>query len=131
MNYKEMDFSPTDMAASFLNVIAYIISPILFIWAVNTLFECGIPMTFKTWLAGFVLIMLLKFHFRNTGGFPDEYDICDEYDEDEDDEDDEDEYDDDDYNNYGDIEDRKAKLKAKLIAYQDHKDKKTPPADKS
>jgi hypothetical protein len=125
MNYKEMDFTPTDMIAPFLNVIAYIISPILFIWAVNTLFDCGIPITFKTWLAGFVLIMLLKFHLKTSGDFSDN--IYEDYDDD----DDEDGYDDDDDNDDRDIEERKAKLKAKLMAYQEHKDKKNPPSDES
>ncbi len=125
MNYKETDFSTADMIASFLNVIAYIISPVLFIWAVNTLFECGIEMTFKTWLAGFVLIMLLKFHLKSSGAFPDnEYEGYDDYDDEYDDE-----YDDDDCSKYEDAEARNAKLKAKLIAYQDHKNKKNPPPD--
>ncbi len=83
---KETELTAGDVISSLLNVVAYIISPILLIWAVNTLFGCGIPMSFKTWLAGFVLIMLLKFHLRGSGntceGYNDEY----YYDDDGDDE---------------------------------------------
>jgi len=87
---KETELTAGDIISSLLNVVAYIISPILLIWAVNTLFICGIPMSFKTWLAGFVLIMLLKFHLRGTGNSYENYD--DEYYYEEDDDEDDDEY---------------------------------------
>lgn len=74
---EETELSAGDIISSLLNIVAYIISPILFIWAVNTLFNCGILISFKTWLAGFVLIMLLKFHLRGTGNAYENYD--DEY----------------------------------------------------
>ncbi len=122
MDFKETEFDIADIVASLLNVIAYLISPILLIWAVNILFNCGITMSFKTWLAGLVLIMLVRFHLRpaqNTSYDDEEddyyYDEDDYYDEDEDE----------------DPAERKAKLKAKLIAYQDHKNKKKSPSDES
>ncbi|MCP4110615.1 MAG: hypothetical protein GY749_34680 [Desulfobacteraceae bacterium] len=121
MSVKEIEFSPEDMIISFLNVLAYIISPILLIWAVNTLFDCGIQLKFKTWLAGLVIIMLIKFHFRGSG--EPHYPYEDYYDENEDYYDDDDEYDDED------PEERKARLKAKLIAYQEHKNKKNSPPE--
>ncbi|MCP4345713.1 MAG: hypothetical protein GY795_09330 [Desulfobacterales bacterium] len=120
MSVKEIEFSPEDMIISFLNVLAYIISPILLIWAVNTLFDCGIQLKFKTWLAGLVLIMLIKFHFRGSG--EPHYPYEDYYDEDDD------YYDDDEYEDE-DPEERKARLKAKLIAYQEHKNKKNSPPE--
>ncbi len=119
MEIKEIEFNMDDVITSVLNVIAYIISPILFIWAVNTLFNCGIPMNFKSWLAGLVLIMLIKFHLRGT-------DVScpynEEYNDDEYDDEYNDEYDDDD-------DESIEKMKAKLIAYNEHKNKKNPPTD--
>ncbi len=120
MSVKEIEFNPEDMVISFLNVLAYIISPILLIWAVNTLFDCGIQLKFKTWLAGLVIIMLIKFHFRGSG--EPHYPYEDYYDEDDD------YYDDDEYEDE-DPEERKARLKAKLIAYQEHKNKKNSPPE--
>lgn len=114
---KEIEFSTAEMIASFLNVIAYLISPILLIWSVNTLFNCGIILSFKTWLAGIVLIMLVRFHLRGSGN---SYYEDDEYYDDEDD----DEYYDDE-----DPEERKIRLKAKLLACQDKNKKNS--SDKS
>ncbi|QTA86225.1 hypothetical protein [Desulfonema magnum] len=126
MDFNETEFHIADIIASLLNVIAYLISPILLIWAVNTLFNYGISMSFKTWLAGLVLIMLVRFHLRpaqNSSYYGEE----DDYYYDDDDNDDDDYYD----NDYEDRDERKAKLKAKLIAYQDHKNKKNSPSDES
>lgn len=120
---KEVEFGPADVIASFLNFIAYLISPILFIWAVNTLFECNIPMAFKTWLAGLVLIMLLRFHLRRSESSHEGYYDDEFYDEDEDE-------DDDDYF-YEDSKERKARLKARLAAYQNHRNKKNSHSDES
>ncbi len=33
--------------------------PLVFIWAVNTLFEFGIPFTFWTWLAAVVILLTI------------------------------------------------------------------------
>lgn len=121
MEFKDTEISTADMIASLLNVIAYLISPILLIWSVNTLFDCGISVTFKTWLAGLVLIMLVRFHLRSSGGSyePDYYE--DEYDED-----DQDDfyYEDEEYET---PEERKARLKRNLIVYPDSKNRKNPP----
>jgi hypothetical protein len=120
MEFKEAEISAADMIASLLNVIAYLISPILLIWSVNTLFECGISVTFKTWLAGLVLIMLVRFHLRSSGGsYEPDY-----YEDDYEDDDDEFYYEDEEYET---PEERKARLKRKLIVYPDSKNRKTPP----
>jgi len=42
--------------------ILHIISPLLLIWSLNTLFNSGIPLSFKTWLAGLLLIYIVRFH---------------------------------------------------------------------
>lgn len=54
-------------------------SPILLIWAVNTLFACGIVIGFKTWLAGMVLILLVRFTVKPSRP------VCEHYYDDEDD----------------------------------------------
>jgi len=38
-----------------LSVALVVCSPLLTIWELNTLFAVGIPYTFKTWLATFLL----------------------------------------------------------------------------
>jgi len=120
MEIKEVEFGMDDVITSTLNVVAYIISPILFIWAVNTLFNCGIPMNFKTWLAGLVIIMLIKFHLKGTSvSCPYNEDYYDEYD-------DNDIYDDDDI---CDDNEHKEKMKSKFVPYNEHKNKKDPPTD--
>lgn len=45
-------------------LVLHIISPLLFIWSVNTLFNAGIPFSFKTWFAGLILIIVVRFHLR-------------------------------------------------------------------
>ncbi len=116
---REVEFRTADTISSFLNLIAYLITPILFIWAVNTLFDCGIATTFKTWLAGLILTMLIRFHLRGTSDSYDEYyDDEDYYDEEADDD-------------YEDSKEQKARLKAKLMACQNHKNKKDSPPDES
>ena len=115
MEYRENWFNSPAMTAV-LNTVACVISPILFIWAVNTLFPCQISYSFKTWLAGFVLIILVRFHFRGADFLQDRYDEFDEFD---------DAYFDDMY--HMDREERKAKLKAKLITYPGRKNKNEPP----
>ncbi|OQY60608.1 MAG: hypothetical protein B6245_00380 [Desulfobacteraceae bacterium 4572_88] len=123
MSVQEAEFSMADVIATLLNFIAYLISPILFIWAVNTLFNCEIIISFKTWLAGLILIMLFKFHLKGLRETSYE-ENWDEYDED-----DEYEYDKDDYETES---ERKARLKAKLIACQNHKNRrKSSPPDES
>ena len=47
-----------------VNTIFTLISPLAFIWSVNTLFNVGIPISFKTWFAGLLLILVVKFHLR-------------------------------------------------------------------
>ena len=42
--------------------ILHIISPFLLIWSLNTLFNIGIPLSFRTWLAGLLLIYVIRFH---------------------------------------------------------------------
>jgi hypothetical protein len=66
-----------------LNAIAFGISPILMIWGINTLFSVGIPMSFKTWLAGLILIMLIRFHIRPSY-YGSEYSVDYEFEEDDD-----------------------------------------------
>ena len=43
-------------------IVAIILTPWGLVWSLNTLFALTIPYTFKTWLAGLVLLM-----FVNTG----------------------------------------------------------------
>lgn len=79
-----------------------LVFPGLFIWAVNTLFGLGIPLTFKTWLASLVLFLTIRY-FVNKSHYPVSYDDYgydedeefedyddEEYDEDEDEDEDED-----------------------------------------
>ncbi len=87
-----MNYHITSLLISFVAILVY---PALFIWAVNTLFACGIPLTLKTWLASLVLFLSVRFFANKTYTPPDYYNY--ESDEDEDEEyEDEDEYDDDD-----------------------------------
>lgn len=44
--------------AALLVVILIIFSPLLAIWAINTLFSLGIPYDMQTWTASLILIML-------------------------------------------------------------------------
>jgi hypothetical protein len=43
-----------------LFIVLLIFSPFLCIWALNVLFSLAIPYTFKTWLAGFIIIGLFS-----------------------------------------------------------------------
>ena len=44
-----------------LLLIAIIVfQPFIIIWAINVLFGVGIPYTFKTWLAMFTIIMVIR-----------------------------------------------------------------------
>lgn len=45
-------------------VVLHAVSPLALIWAINTLFNTAIPFSFKTWLAGLVLIYVVRFHMR-------------------------------------------------------------------
>jgi len=42
-----------------LVLVIAVLSPLGLAWALNTLFGLGIAYTFKTWLAGLVLLVLL------------------------------------------------------------------------
>jgi len=46
-------------------LVGVILIPWALVWALNTLFPLTIPYTFKTWLAGFVLLV-----FVNTNYYP-------------------------------------------------------------
>ena len=41
-------------------IVFLLIGPFLLIWSLNTLLNTGIHFTFWTWLAGFILIAILK-----------------------------------------------------------------------
>ena len=41
-----------------LAILIVILSPLVFIWAINTLFPLVIPYTFTTWCAAFIVICL-------------------------------------------------------------------------
>lgn len=43
-----------------LAAIFLVLGPIVVIWSLNTLFTLAIPYTFKTWLATFIMIMVLS-----------------------------------------------------------------------
>lgn len=45
------------VGAILAGILLLIVWPLVTIWGLNTLFALGIPYTFWTWLAGFVLIM--------------------------------------------------------------------------
>jgi hypothetical protein len=47
-----------------LGGIGHAISPLILIWSLNTLFNLDIPYSFKTWLAGLLLIYVIRFHMR-------------------------------------------------------------------
>lgn len=78
----------TEMISVLLYLIAYIITPFLIIWAINTLFQTEIPQSFKTWLAGLVMVMVIRFHMKPTINYhcPEQYYDEDEYEEDKDNE---------------------------------------------
>jgi len=111
MSDEETDYSAIGRLVFILGILGYVFSPFLFIWSVNTLFLCGIPFSFKTWLAGFVLMMLARYHLKASVKTVEPYYDEDEFDEDEDD----------------DTENTKTDQKGNLIAYP--KDRKNGPAD--
>ena len=85
-----------------LPLILGIVYPLLFIWAVNTLFSLGIPFTFKNWLASLVLFLVVRFFLNKTHYHTETHDESDEYDEAESDYDYEDEDEDEDETDNGD-----------------------------
>jgi hypothetical protein len=64
MDIGARELTREDMIVVLVKILIYLISPILFIWSVNTLFACGTPFTFKTWFAGFGLIALIRYHLK-------------------------------------------------------------------
>ncbi len=57
-----------------LIMLVIVLCPCLAIWAVNTLFNTGIPLTFKTWLAAMTLIIIYKIISHRPGIREDDYD---------------------------------------------------------
>ncbi len=110
METQEADIHTEDIVSMLLTGIAYLISPILLIWSLNTLFDLSIAFGFKTWLAGFILVILLRFHLRGSNSTEIYYESDDE-DESADEEDAE----------------ISQKSKGKLIPYQKHRNKKKSP----
>lgn len=43
-----------------LTAIMIVLTPFAAIWAINTLFQTAIPMTFWTWLAALILMLILS-----------------------------------------------------------------------
>lgn len=70
---------------AFIGLLIHLASPLVLIWSLNTLFNTGIPFSFKTWAAGILLIFLARHHLNpRTTSRPacvDYYD--DDYEEDE------------------------------------------------
>ncbi|MFP4349758.1 MAG: hypothetical protein ACOCW9_05880 [Thermodesulfobacteriota bacterium] len=117
----------TILLASFY-LLSFLISPILLIWSLNTLFKTGIALTLKNWLAGLVLMGIIKFLLRGKERVREMYE--DYYREDEDEEEDEEdpEWD----YGYDFPETDKNRRKAKLILYQNPKNNhKSPPEENS
>ena len=78
------------MGFGLIGTIIHVISPLILIWSLNTLFNTGIPYSFKTWLAVLLVIYVVRFHIRPERPY-DPFLFEDEDDEeDEEDEDDED-----------------------------------------
>jgi len=123
MSTEETDYSAVERFVLILEILGYVFSPLLFIWSVNTLFQCGIPFSFKTWVAGFVLIMLARYHLKasvkTAEPFYEDYEFDDDDDEDDEDDDDDD----------GEAENTNPARKGKMIAYQEKKGRKYPSSD--
>lgn len=72
-------------AKAFIGLLIQVASPLVLIWSLNTLFNTGIPFSFKTWTAGILLIYLVRHHLKprttSRPAFLDDYD--DDYEEDE------------------------------------------------
>ncbi|MBF0509406.1 MAG: hypothetical protein HQK57_10840 [Deltaproteobacteria bacterium] len=47
-----------------LGLLIHTTCPILMIWSINTLFQCGIPYGFKTWLAGLLILLIIRFYTK-------------------------------------------------------------------
>ena len=121
MSNKMVDLGRYGLIAVLLQVVPYIVSPFLFIWAVNTLFGSGIPITFKTWLAVFTIIVLVRYHTRSFDKPQDPYDFY--FDEDEGD----DFFDEDEDEISPDPEEQRQKLRDNLIVYRSRSEKDTSP----
>ncbi len=116
---RETDFSAFGRVVFILGIMGYVFTPFLFIWSVNTLFHCGIPLTFKTWLAGFVLIMLARFHLKASVRTLEPYYEDEAYEEEADPGENEEE----------EAENRKMEEKGNRIAHTEEKIRKKPPSD--
>ncbi|MFW5636597.1 MAG: hypothetical protein ACOC3W_03390 [Thermodesulfobacteriota bacterium] len=115
----------TILLASFY-LLSFLISPILLIWSLNTLFKTGIALTLKNWLAGLVLMGIIKFLLRGKERVREMYEDYYREDEEEDEEDPEWDY------GYDFPETDKNRRKAKLILYQNPKNNhKSPPEENS
>lgn len=116
MSTEETDYSAIGRLVFIMGILGHVFSPFLFIWSVNTLFLCGIPFTFKTWLAGFALIMLTRYHLKTSvkteESFYDDYEF--------------DDGDNGDYEDGGKAEDSNSAPKGKVIAYSKDREKKPP-----
>jgi hypothetical protein len=105
-----------------IKVIIAAVVPVLFIWSINTLFNTGILLTFKTWLAGFILIQIFNFYARSKEV---RYDPEEYYEDEEDEEEYDEEYEDENYEE--DPDERRKPLRETLKVYKGHKDKKNNP----
>jgi hypothetical protein len=74
-------------AYGIIGVILHAISPLALIWSLNTLFNLGIPYSLKTWLAGLLLIYVVRFHLRSHS--PDDPAYLDDFDDDDEEEEEE------------------------------------------
>ena len=62
----ELDVTPSEMVLGLVNLMIYLVCPVLLIWAVNTLFGADIPYLFNTWLAGLVLVLIARFIIKGS-----------------------------------------------------------------
>jgi len=114
----------TILLASFY-VLSFLISPILLIWSLNTLFKTGIALTLKNWLAGLVLMGIIKFLLR---GREQVREMDEDYYREEEEEEEDPDWD----YGYDFPETDKSRRKAKLILYQNPKNThKSPPEENS
>jgi hypothetical protein len=124
MDLDYSNYSPLGGLGLLLQCLFYLLSPLMLIWSVNTLFNCGIEISFKTWAAGMILIVLCRIHLRGNCRAEEFYDRSEyeEYDDEEFDEDDDDEE--------GFAKREKERRKGKLIVYPEKKDPKNVPPEK-
>ncbi len=74
----------------FLRIILHLLSPVILIWCLNTLFGTEIQFALKTWLAAFLLICIAKFTLSSgKRRLPVYSPFGEEFDEDEDENEDE------------------------------------------